>query len=68
MSGANDGWDTTPSASETTDPGIDATVGIQHIGGQAAQRADQFEQVKELGIFRKLERLGFQTDALGLGP
>jgi hypothetical protein len=42
-------------------------MGIQHIGGQAAQRADQFEKVKELRIFGKLERLGFQADALGLG-
>jgi hypothetical protein len=67
MSGANDDWDTTPSASETTDPGIDTTMGIQHIGGQAAQRADQFDKVKELCIFRKLQSLGLQASALGLG-
>jgi hypothetical protein len=40
-------------------------MGIQHIGGQAAQMSDEFRQVKKLCIFRKLQRLGLQANTLG---
>jgi hypothetical protein len=39
-------------------------MGIQHIGGQAAQMSDEFQHVKELRIFCKLQSLGLQTNLL----
>jgi hypothetical protein len=65
MSRADDGRNTTPSASETANPGIDTTMGIQHIGVQATEVSDEFQQVKKLRIFGKLDSLGLQTDASG---
>jgi hypothetical protein len=40
-------------------------MGIQHIGGQATQMSDEFQHVKELRIFRKLQSLGLQANTLG---
>jgi hypothetical protein len=43
-------------------------MGIQHIGSQAAEMSDEFQQVKELRIFGKLESPGLQADASGFCP